>query len=60
MVNAGHTEPNFQTDWTAFVNAWFQIYLKGDKSTYYDMIYGNGSDSLCNGKIRMASDCEAK
>lgn len=59
MIGAGHTEPNFRSDWTAFVNAWFQIYIKGDTGKYYNIIYGNGTDSLCSGEIPMTSNCEA-
>jgi hypothetical protein len=60
MMDANHIKPNFKTDWTAFVNAWFQIYLVGDISIYYNMIYGNGTDSLCFGRfVPMKDDCEA-
>jgi dienelactone hydrolase len=69
MIGARHSEPTNtllgRNDWTAYVAAWFQIYLFDssaniDTTAYsYNLIYGTDSDSLCGGSIDMRDDCEA-
>lgn len=59
MEKATHMEPNlFQTRWTAYTAAWFKIFMLGDTSEYYELIYGNSTDSLCGGFYPM-EECEA-
>ena len=69
MKGARHSEPTNalfgRNDWTAYVAAWFQIFLidaafEIDDSSYsYNLIYGSDPDSLCGGSIDMVDDCEA-
>jgi Chlorophyllase enzyme len=69
MIGARHSEPTNalfgRNDWSAYVAAWFQIFLKDassviDETSYsYNLIYGSDSDSLCGGSIDMRDDCEA-
>ena len=28
--------------------AFFKVHINGDKSRFYDQVYGNGTDSFCN------------
>lgn len=48
--DAPHTEPVLFKDngLGLYTAAWFKIYLEGDKGTYYDLIYGNSTDAMCN------------
>ena len=61
MIGALHTEPVlFWTRWTAYVAAWFKIWLtESDDPFYYDLIYGDRYVSLCGGKFPMKDDCDA-
>jgi hypothetical protein len=53
-VGWSHEEPNLGPDRTenpllaTYTAAWFKVFLSGDNSTYYDLIYSNSTDSLCN------------
>ena len=40
------------------VAAWFKVYLSGDKSRYYDLIYGAGADSIC--KYAEMTECKVQ
>lgn len=30
-----------------YTAAWFKVHLNGDRTTYYDLLYGTGPDALC-------------
>jgi hypothetical protein len=56
-VGWSHEEPNGRPDkgkeWenpylATFTAAWFQIFLNNDSGEYYDLIFGNSTESLCN------------
>ena len=48
-----HTHTQQQALYTA---AWFKIYLNQDKGEYYDLIFGDGNDSVC--KSQEMKECE--
>jgi len=62
MIGANHLEPIlFRSRWTAYVAAWFKIWIDEDDTNfdcYHDLIYGDSPLSLCE-KYAMLDDCEA-
>ena len=57
MTGESHITPiSSHPKWGPYAAAWFKVYINGDRGRFYNLIFGEDSESLCGGGYPM-TDC---